>query len=360
MSDAPTWQDFFDAAKAEMYSQRPDLSWEEGDITEMIASGVGAVGDRLVGWAAEEFKNTYVDGAKAAKLTALAQDHWNLARDPAAKAVGTVTITRSVGSLAAGTIDAGSIVAIEQAADGTDVQFVTQTAQVWSSSETGSKDVAIEASEGGRAGNVGAGEITRIVSTLFDPTFTVTNAERTSGGGEEQTDESYREDIRGYAATLRRGTLDAIEYGAKEVDGVVNATAADLGPALVSLYVSDVDGYSNAAMLAAVNEEMEAWRAGGITVSVYGGTPYTLTISIALTVKAGFDTVAIAYAAKVAIVARLNKLRIGETCTRDMIKQAAMNVSEGITACSVTLPATDVAPIAAQVIRTAVGNITVS
>ena len=49
MSDAPSWQDFFDAAKAEMYSRRPDLTWDEGDITEMIASGVGAVGDRLVG-----------------------------------------------------------------------------------------------------------------------------------------------------------------------------------------------------------------------------------------------------------------------------------------------------------------------
>jgi hypothetical protein len=360
MSDAPSWQDFFDAAKAEMYSVRPDLSWEEGDITEMIASGIGAVGDRLVGWAAEEFRNTYVDGAKAARLTALGNDHWNLARTGNDKAVGTVTITRSVGALEAGTIDAGSIVATGQAADGSEVQYATSAPQVWSGSETGSKDAAVEAVEPGRAGNVGAGKVTRIISALFDPTFTVTNAERMAGGTEPQTDESYREEIRGFAATMRRGTLDAIEYGAKQVSGVVNATAADLGPALVSLYVSDVDGYSNAAMLAAVNVAMTSWRAAGITVSVYGGTPYTLTISITLTVKAGFDTAAIAYAAKLAIVARLDKLRIGENCTRDMIKQAAMNVSTGITACNVTVPATDVAPVAAQVIRTAVGNITVA
>ena len=360
MSDAPSWQDFFDAAKAEMYSVRPDLTWEEGDITEMIASGVGAVGDRLVGWAAEEFRNTYVDGANGAKLTALAEDHWSLPREEAAKAVGTVSIARSVGALAAGTIDAGCVVATEQAADGTEVQFVTKTALVWSSSETGSKDVAVEASEGGRAGNVEPAKITRIITALFDPTFTITNAARTSGGAEAELDEPYRERIRGYSATLRRGVLAAIEYGAKQVDGVANATAFDLGPALVALYVSDIDGYSNAALLAAVNAAMADWRAGGITVSVYGGTPYTLDISIALTVKTGFDTSQIAYAAKLAIVARLDKLRIGENCTRDLIKQAAMNVSTGITACNVTVPATDVAPVAAQVIRTAVGNITVA
>jgi hypothetical protein len=315
----------------------------------------------MVGYAAEKFRATYVDGARGDDLTTLASDHFGIERNEAVHAIGSVTFTRAVANGIAGTISAGTVVATTKDANGVEVRFLTDADVSYLAAETGSKSASVTAESGGKAGNVAATKINRIITSLWD-TLTVSNPAATAGGTEEETDEALRERVRSFSATVRRATLAALEYGAKQVPQVQVATASQDATGLVTVYVSDADGASNADMVADVTAELANWAAAGTTYQVLGAVVYTLTpITITLAVRTGMDVAAIAAAVKSAIVARVGKLRIGETCTRAAIQQAAMNVDiDNITGVTVVAPAADVVPAANQVIRTSTGAITVS
>lgn len=357
---APSWNDLYNDAKAELVLRRPDLTVDDGDIADMLMAAIAAVGDRAVGYTADQVRATFVDGARGADLTKLADDHWGLTRVAAVKAIGSVSFSR-VATVLAGTIPTGTVVGTETDATGQVVQFVTDADVAWTAGQAGPKTVAVTAVTGGLAGNLAAGKITRISSTLFD-TFSVAQSAPTLGGAEEEGDDELRARIRIFSTTLRRGTLSALEYGALQVPQVKNANAVEDSGGIVTVYVTDIDGASNAQMVSDVLDELEEWRAAGALVNVTGGALYALNpIEITLTVRAGTNTAAIASDVKKAIVARIGKLRIGETCKRELIQQAALNVDlDNIIGCTVVLPAADVAPSANQIIRTDVSYITVT
>lgn len=359
---APSAQELYDIAKAELVSRRPDLQVLPGDISDMLLWAIAAGADRVVGFTAERFRATYVDGARGEDLTTLASDHFGLERFEAVQAVGSVTFSRSNGpSAPAGTISLGTVVATTKDINGVEVRFTTDADQAWLLGENGSKSVGVTAEIGGKSGNVAAAKINRIITSLFD-TFTVTNAALTAGGAEAESDQELRERIRGFNQSLRRGTLDALEFGAKQVQTVHTASASQDATGLVTVYVSDEDGNSNADMVADAAAELVNWIAAGITVQVLGAVVYTLTpITITLQVRSHVDVAAITSQVKNAIVARIGKLRIGETATRSAIQQAAMNVDiDNIIGVSVIAPAADVVPTANQVIRTTAGDISVA
>jgi hypothetical protein len=241
------------------------------------------------------------------------------------------------------------------------VELVTDDPVSWGVGEAGPKSVNVTAVTGGLAGNLAAGKITRISTTLFD-TFTVAQSAPTLGGAEAESDDELRARIRVFTTTLRRGTLAALEFGSLQVPQVKNATAVEDAGGIVTVFVTDVNGASNAAMVSDVLDELEEWRAAGSIVNVTGGALYSLNpIQITLAVRAGTNTAAIASDVKKAIVARIGKLRIGETCKREIIQQAALNVDlDNIIGCTVLLPAADVVPAANQIIRTDVSYITVA
>lgn len=357
---APTFQDFFDIGKAEAQDRRPDLAFDEGDVSEMFMAQAAAMADHLVGYIAQRVKDTYLDGAAGDALTILADDRYNIQRQEAAEAVGVLTLTRSSGTLT-GTIPAGTVFATNKDSAGNDIQFLLLEDSSWGSGVL-TKDENAAAILVGTGGNVAANTIVNVVTgSLFD-TFTVNNADRFAGGSDEESDESLRERCRTFPTTLRRGTLTALEYGAKTVAGVVSATADDsANDGTVNVYIADVDGGSNSTLEANVATELENWRAAGIPVNVIGGELYNITIALSLTVRTGVDSAAIASDIKKAIVARINKLKIGESCSQALIQQAAMNVDpDGILNVTVTTPVGTVVPSANQLIRTTTGDITVS
>ncbi len=361
-SPAPSLDDLYNDAKAEAILRRPDLTYNEGDISDMISAAIAAVGDRLVGYQAELTRATYVDGARGQDLTTLASDHWNITRFAAVQAIGSVTFTRTNTSGTA-SVPAGTVVATERDSLGVTVEYTTDTLLSLGNG-VGSGSVTVTAVVGGLAGNVQASKVVRIPSTIPGGfTWTVTNGAAIIGGSSEESDDELRERIRSFSTTLRRGTLAALEYGAKQVPQVKQSTAVEDGTTgNVTVYVTDTNGASNAAMVSDVLDELEDWRAAGANVTVTGGSLYQLNpISITLAVRAGTDTAAIASDVKAAIVARIGKLRIGETCTRSIIQQAALNVDvDNIIGCTVLLPAADVVPTASQIIRTDATFITVA
>ena len=358
---APSWDDLYNDAKAELVNRRPDLNVNEGDISDMLMAAIAAVGDRLVGYAADLTRATFVDGARGNDLTKLASDHWNLSRIPAIQSIGQVSFTRLSGTLV-GDIAPGTVVATTVDPLGNSVQFTTNANIHWGSGVLGPQSVGVTAVTGGISGNVAAGSITRINGALFD-TFTVTNSAAVIGGAEAESDDQLRNRIRAYSQTLRRGTLAALEYGALTVPAVKNASAVeDTTTGIVTVYVTDGGGSSNAQMVSDVVFALEDWRAAGSDVIVTGGGLYQLNpIQITLAVRTGVDTLAIANDVKNAITARIGKLRIGETCSRSIIQQAALNVDvDSIIGCTVVLPAADVVPTNSQLIRTDPTFITVS
>lgn len=360
---APSFDDLYNAFKAELVDRRSDLTVLEGDISEMYAYGGGAMADALLAYFARLFKETFLDGAEGDALTTLSDDHWNVQRTPATYATDTITFSRASSANGAGTIDTGSIVATAKDAQGREVQFATQADVSYGASETGDKTVAVQAVLSGVDGNVAAGKITKVISTLWDDTITVTNS-GAAGGNPEESDADLRDRVRNLPQTIARGTLAALEYGAKQTGGagVVKATALEDAGGIVTVYVSDSTGASSTPMINSVHAELENWRAAGVIVNVAGGAVFSLTgVSISLTVRAGVDTQAIAAKVKQAIVAAVDKLKIGETLYRTLIQSAARGVDpDGILEVLVNSPAANVTPGSTYLVKTTVGDITIA
>jgi phage-related baseplate assembly protein len=211
---------------------------------------------------------------------------------------------------------------------------------------------------------VAAGTINRMVSTgLFD-TFTVTNAARAAGGADTEDDDSLKDRCRQFYSTLRRGTLKALEFGARGVAGVANVTASEPGDGTVSLFVSDASGGYSPTLLTDVSTEIENWRAGGVVVNVFGGSIIVVGgIDVSLTLRAG----AVVKVADVqnAISGRINKLKIGEDLTTSLIKAAATSVDpDNILGVDVNSPAGTVSAVdglgrRSIVLRTIPANVSV-
>lgn len=356
MADAaPTLTDLFNDGKSEVISRRPEITVDEGDVSEMLLFGSAAMADHVVAYAVGRFKATFLDGAEGDDLTTLADDHWNVQRKIAIEATGEVTFSRATSDNGAGTILAGTVVETE-----TGVQFITDSDVAYGATETGDKTVTVTAILTGPGGNVDPGTITKITSDVFDSNITVTNSARMAGGADEESDDDLRARVRARPSTLQRGTLAALEFAAINVPGISLATATDdESTGLVSVYVSDSNGGSSPAMVTKAQAAVKSYKCAGSIVNVVGAALVTITgIVVDLTVRAGVDKAALADAVKAAIVARLNKLRIGESATQAQFLQAVLNVDEGITDATVTVTIPALNPF--DLMRTTTANITVN
>jgi uncharacterized phage protein gp47/JayE len=351
MPVAPSFDDLIQQFIAEAQAQRATLRFDDGNVTEAQAHGAGAMADVVLRYAAQAFRDTFVDGAKGDALTALVDDHYNIQRDPATSATVTVQLQRTSGG-AGGTIDAGTTVATAQDADGNEVRFTTNVDQVVGAGANGPFSIAATCTVTGPSGNVAAGTITRVIDALFD-TFTVTNPAAAGGGNDEESDDQLRTRARNFWTTLRRGTLAALEFGALQVTSVRIAKATeDQATGEVTLLVSDGDGNSTAQMISDVETEIENGRAAGCIVTVIGGTPLLVDVTGSLVVADGVDPTVLAPLVNAAIAARMKKLRQGEPLYLDSIKAAGIAVDpDGIEAINLTTPTGTVTPSPAQVIR---------
>lgn len=374
---APSFDDLFNLGKAEAILKRPALGVRIGDITEMLIAGAAAMADRLIGWFAERIAATFLDGAVGDDLTLLASDHWAIQRRDATKSVATVTFTRAGANATAQTMPIGTTVATERDSQGNDIQYVTTSAASWAISENGAKTVNVEAVVAGTSGNLsGVDLITRLVSNPpAGGTYTITASTLPAGGAEEESDEELRDRVRLYPSTLRRGTVAALEYGAKSVStiAVAKASAVQDNTGLVTVYVSDASGGStgtttqvgpsvvdDGTMTKKVAIELYEWACAGALVNVSGGSIQTVNISVSIAVRIGVDVNQLISDIQDSIEARVNKLNIGDTLyTSDIVSAVKIVDPDNIVNVTVTLPLTDTAPSTpGNIIRP--GTITVS
>lgn len=359
---APSFDDLMNIGKAEAILKRPTLGVRIGDITEMIIAGAAAMADRLIGWFAERIAATFLDGASGDDLTQLCADHWAIQRRAATKSVGTVTFNRSGADASAQEFPIGTVVATQRDSQGNDIQFVTTQAAQWAVSTNGTRVVTTEAVVAGTSGNLSA---TNLVSRIISSpppggTYSITASSLPAGGSEEETDEELRDRTRLYPSTLRRGTLGALEYGAKQVDtiAVAKASAVQDTTGLVTVFVSDASGNStgttkqvgpltvdDGTMTAKVAVELYEWASAGALVNVTGGSIQTVNITVTIVVKLGVDVNQLITDIQNSISARVNKLNIGETLYLSDIMTAVKAVDpDNIVNVVMVTPIVDTAP----------------
>jgi uncharacterized phage protein gp47/JayE len=360
---APTFDDLFKAGRAEAINRTPSLTFDEGDISEMEMAAAAAMGDHVTEYAANRVKATFLDGAFGDDLTTLADDRYGLQREPAVAA--TVLMTFHLTSAGpSGTIPAGTVVSTLPDSQGNQIQFTTDTDLGWANTDT-TKTVSATCTQLGVLGDVAPNTITRLVTTGLFAGFTVFNAAYAAGGADEESDDSLKDRCRTFYSTLRRGTLAAIEFGARQVAGVANATAVEPGDGTVNLFVSDASGNSSPSMLTAVATEEDNWRSGGVVVNVYGGSVFTIpTINVSLTLRPGVSVSL--QDVQNAVAGRVSKLKIGEDLSPTLIKNAVATVDpDGILDVTVNVPAGTVSAVdgfgrRSVLLRTLPANVSVS
>lgn len=359
MPDLPTRLDLFAAGRR--YIRLAPSTRIAQSIVDVVGSdvnlvvGAGSVmGEAITLSLASCFSGLFVETATDDNIDRLAFDRYGLTRFPATPATVLLTFSRVSFAGGAGTISAGTRV---QTAGGLQFGVDTDTAVGATALSVTANATALVA---GSDSNAPAGQLVQIVDSLFDGTFTVTNAAQAAGGAERESLSAFKGRIRGYFATLRRGTLGAIVFAALDTPGVAVASAFEstnpstgFPAAIIQLIVGDANGNSSPDVLQAVRDRLLEFRAAGIPVALSGGVVTFQPVRWLLSYATGIDSVATQADVQAVTVAVSQFLSPGETLHRSTLIAAARTVPGVIVSdYSLITPAGDIIPTDTfQVIR---------
>lgn len=357
MATVPTQIDLFLAARREAILaptkfDRAIIDVDGSDVN-VVFNAAAAMGEEVTRYLQVALNETSLGTAKGEALTRWAYDRYQLPKKEATSAVVELRLQRA-GSTGF-TVAAGSIFGTA-----TGETFATVTDVAFPSNSLGPYLVKAISQRTGTGGNVSVGTIVKVVSTFSDSTLTVTNLEAAAGGRDEETEDEFKIRVRDFFITARRGTREAIEFGALAVDEVAQASAAEItnpdGDATyrVQLYVSDIAGQANTILATEVEESLDEYRALGVPVSVVPAVPqYVTIVASGLQFEAGANTAAVLSSAADALVALVNGLAPNITLRKaDILKTLTdidlLIVPDG----SLTEPAGDLVPTTGTVLRT--------
>lgn len=152
-----------------------------------------------------------------------------------------------------------------------------------------------------------------------------TNRQPILNGRNEETDAEQRARFVAYIASLARGTLGALEYGARlatiEVDGVIVEQVRQVAivetPGRVELYVHNSVGSTSAALVARVQALIDGYRddaqdlivpgyrPAGMAVVCHAMSDVPLTVTATVTLAAGYALDAVRVQAQAALTSLL-------------------------------------------------------
>lgn len=341
----PTWQSYYDAAKAEIQGRNPALTnFAEGSRLDAIAGAAALLADELTLVVVKHFEAQFFDSAEGSDLDALAADRFGLTRFDAVKAVGFVTWTKGDAALAY-VIPAGLTFSGQ-------VEGVTVTVESTGEATTaaGETEVLIpcEVTVAGPEGNLAIGVIDTIDAAFpSDPDAEITNETRFVGGDDAETDATFRDRIKRYFQTLRRGTVESLKAGARSVPGVRYVTVDESEvpeSGIVYMYIGDPDARSNDLLAEAVEAELVNWRPAGVLVEVLGADRQEEAVTLTVYVRPGADRDVIGAAIRAAIEAYAAQLEPSEVLRVSRIQQLAHNAHTSVVSVTVVSPEEDLAP----------------
>lgn len=353
-----SYQDFWDVGLAALQSRRPTLVVRRGDVTDAYLSAGASMANAIVGVGARGFRSVLLFGAEDDDLHVVSHDR-GVDWDPGDVSVGVVTFSRVTGG-SSGTIPAGTRVATNpDSVTGVFPTFTTDVDVVFLIGDL-VKSVAARCTEIDKIGNVASGTISRLLDSIPLSSISVTNAAKFAGGSPAEADQDLQARTASFPLVLRRGTEDALIFGAKLTPGVKRASVVSTGAGVITMYVADADGNSNITLANAAKAVIDgppAWRSAGDVVTVIASTLFLQDVDYSLTVRTGVDVNALFARTDAAVSLAMTRLQPGETLFRSALSTAVENVdSRSIVSCRINTPPVDLAPLASQIIRA--GSIT--
>lgn len=302
-----------------------------------------------------------LDSAEKEDLDRYAWDRYQMTRKGASPAKGEVDFERP--TVAGG---AGSILTNTKVKSLTGIEYITLTDAAFGASTLSVKNVKVRAVQAGKQYQVGKNQL-RLVAA-FDPTITVTNPNATAGGEDPEEDPDFKERVRDFWSSARRGTLKAIVFGAKTVAGVSSAMAVEalssvgLPARVVNLFIADSSGVASASLGSEVNVALEEYRAAGIAVILYTSIPQITRIEMKLSFLAGVDTSTLTDLIRAAIFEYVNSVPVNGTLYRAGLFSVLQRfASRGLVVKESTFiePQGDIVPAPGQTIRTTLDQVVV-
>ncbi len=366
MNAFPSRSDLFQIGRAAIAATpniriNPSVVDVPGSDANLVVGTCAVMGEEVSARGAMALRGAFAELARGSALDRVLYDRYGLLRFSAQPATVDLVLSRPMPpGPTPGTIDAGSVV---QTADGT--QFGLDVDVTWGSGQL-TATVSATALVNGSGGNVVAGTVTSWSTAPFDATITVTNPAPASGGIDTESGVQFLGRARGFFPTLARGTLGAIEFGAKQVPGIAVATATEIvnpngyPAAVVQLVVGDQLGNASSDLLKAVATALLAYRAAGIFVMIIGGIVFQQAVTWALTFQSGTNEVLAMSRVQAVTVAISQYLAPGATLLRSALISAAQSVPGVIVSdSSLVIPAGDIVPTSPeQMIRVAAGDVT--
>ena len=371
--DLPTRQDLYEIARAELLAGNTLLSPDEVDtegsdahaILQSIAT-LGSVLLRQMILATRPLRGTTAQGEE---LDEWAWDRFRMRRLP-----GTPSTTPLVFSRTDTAVD--QEVPAGTSVSGGGVTFLTIETGVL---PAGDSEVTVDAvcTVAGVSGNVPAGTLQTIDDDIPGAELSVGQPEPAQGGADDEKTEAFRERVGQFWLSAQRGTLKALEYGARDDPSVAFAVAVELlhgdgtpaGPSEVLVSGADQQQL-NPALVERVRERMEEWRCLGLPLQVVSAEPVEVPITWRVAYRAGLPggTTAARNRLRDATVAAVNSLRASETLEVAILYAAAKSVPGVIVygpdradgkAPSLVEPAGDIVPETHQVLRTTRAKVTI-
>lgn len=366
MADLPTRQELFAVGRrsivlsADRRRINPATVDVAGSDLNLLVGSTSLMTEEVVSRLAKCLKGLFIETAVGSQLDRLAFDRFGLTRKSASPASVTLNFTRPTpGASTPGTYPAGSRI---KTPDGT--LFALNTDLVVGGFDT-NLFVDATATEAGIDTNVAANTLILFADPIFDDTFSVTNAAAAAGGTEGESDVEFRARIRDFFPSVRRGTLGALEFGARTVPGVASATAVELVDAalvpsgFVRLTVADINGGFSETMLQSVRDALLEFRALGVPVFVQGGSVFSQAVQWDISVRTGFSADRVQEDVRAVTVAAAQFLNPGETLLRSTLIAAARTVPGAIIGASALVtPADDTVPLETQLIRILSSDVT--
>lgn len=366
--DLPSRLDLFAIGRDYVLTRATKLDPAQVDIAgsdvNILVATASFLAYEVVLQLAQKVNNLLLDGAVGEDLDRYGLDRYGLARKGASAALGVVQFTRATATAGAGSVPTNTKLVTLNG-----VEYITYTTASFGATDL-KAEALVRAVTAGKATQVGANQIRRIAqpAALFDTTLQVNNEDPTSGGEDAEEDSIYRERLRAFWNSARRGTLSAIEFGAKTVTGIDSAQAIEaltseaLPARVVSLYVADSSGVASFALAQAVRTALDEYRAAGIAVLTNTSIPQIVDVQLSLTFKAGVDTSALTESVRGAIVEFINSLSVNGTLYRAQLYSVLQRyANEGLIPTESTLatPVGDIVPDNGRTLRTTLANVKV-
>jgi hypothetical protein len=337
-----------------------------GSDVNIFVGSLSVVGDKVVKHLGYAASRLYLDGAFNTDLDRYAFDRYTLTRKGASPAIGTVQFSRASAAAGGGDIPIGTKMRTL-----TGVEYITTTAATFGVLDVGPFPAEVRAAQAGKVTQVGAFAVAGFArpGDLFDRTITVSNPDPMSGGEDAEDDDTFKNRVRDFWRTARRGILAAIQFGALTVPGVVSAIAIEATtsggqPArVVNLYIADSSGVASRALAFKVDLALSDFRAAGISVIINTSIPDIISVQLSLAFRAGVDTRTLTDVIRASVVEFVNTLPVNGTLYLNELGAVLTRfAADGLVndRAGIASPTADLVPAIGRTLRTTPQNVTVT